>query len=239
MKNNPPPLKKLISAVALFGLAGLFNSANATTIASWDVWTDIGTSDIGPDTLLSGFSVSGSHNGAGGRNTTSSDGTFGTAFSGASTTETFSLGLNSTDAMAWTFTNNSGTDYVFDSVHFDYERRDGSNDGIRLEITKGGTTTAVASFTNIAYNGYTSEASYDMGDFDITDLSAAPDVTIANGESVTFGFIVFDSGVNTSKNNTNPFDNLMITGSVVPEPSSFALIAGCFGLTCVMLRRRK
>jgi len=33
-------------------------------------------------------------------------------------------------------------------------------------------------------------------------------------------------------------DGILVYGTVVPEPSAFALIAGCFGLTWVMLRRR-
>jgi len=33
-------------------------------------------------------------------------------------------------------------------------------------------------------------------------------------------------------------DTLSLNGSVVPEPSSFALLAGCFGFAWVMLRRR-
>lgn len=37
-------------------------------------------------------------------------------------------------------------------------------------------------------------------------------------------------------NNPIFFDNAEL--SVVPEPNSFALLAGCFGLTWVMLRRR-
>lgn len=35
------------------------------------------------------------------------------------------------------------------------------------------------------------------------------------------------------------FDDVSSSLSVVPEPSAFALLAGCFGLTWVMLRRRR
>jgi len=52
--------------------------------------------------------------------------------------------------------------------------------------------------------------------------------------------LYFDSG-NAGGTNNIFIDDIQITGTatVVPEPSSFALLAGCFGLTWVMLRRRR
>jgi hypothetical protein len=52
-----------------------------------------------------------------------------------------------------------------------------------------------------------------------------------NPDSLTLG----DDGWDNFRNDVI-YDNIQLTA--VPEPSSFALLAGCFGLTWVMLRRR-
>jgi len=58
--------------------------------------------------------------------------------------------------------------------------------------------------------------------------------------------VTFTWELGTDRNNnfgviTQGLDDIVLTGSVssVPEPSSFALVAGCLGLTSVMLRRRR
>ena len=63
--------------------------------------------------------------------------------------------------------------------------------------------------------------------------------TIVSESTRTFR-LYFDSG-NAGGTNNIFIDDIQITGTatVVPEPSSFALLAGCFGLTWVMLRRRR
>ena len=56
----------------------------------------------------------------------------------------------------------------------------------------------------------------------------------ASGKTLaSLGFTAGDSGSFTGGGNTVNY-----SVSAVPEPSSFALLAGCFGLTWVMLRRR-
>ena len=57
---------------------------------------------------------------------------------------------------------------------------------------------------------------------------------------VTFRLYVYES-VELSTDQGARWDNVVLNGDVVavPEPSSFALLAGCFGLTSVMLRRRR
>jgi hypothetical protein len=54
---------------------------------------------------------------------------------------------------------------------------------------------------------------------------------ISTGDTVWVRFGHADTG------DYSAIDDLSVT-SVVPEPSAFALLAGCFGLTWIMLRRR-
>jgi len=56
-------------------------------------------------------------------------------------------------------------------------------------------------------------------------------VVPADGSSVTFG----GSGAFVAQTGAS---SPTFTGTVVPEPSAFALLAGCFGLAWVMVRRR-
>jgi len=73
------------------------------------------------------------------------------------------------------------------------------------------------------------------GTIGIFDLSGTSDFTasgvsdVAAGTSIEFGYF----GSTTGGTELSSF-----TISVVPEPSSFALLAGCFGLAWIMVRRR-
>jgi hypothetical protein len=64
------------------------------------------------------------------------------------------------------------------------------------------------------------------GTYDFTSAGVA---SVAADTAITFGFL---GGAQGGEELTS------FTISVVPEPSAFGLLAGCFGLTWVMLRRR-
>ena len=46
-------------------------------------------------------------------------------------------------------------------------------------------------------------------------------------------------GWNSSGSSSLQLDSIQVTGSAVPEPGSFALIAGCLGMVSIMLKRRR
>ena len=62
-----------------------------------------------------------------------------------------------------------------------------------------------------------------------------------NNISTAIEFRIYIYGATTSGNTGSQvgYDKLVLNGAVVPEPSTYALLAGCFGLTWVMLRRRR
>ena len=64
-------------------------------------------------------------------------------------------------------------------------------------------------------------------------------VTIADGETATFR-LIGESNSSDLWGRGNVLDDLTLEGTFtpIPEPSSFALLAGCFGLAWIMVRRR-
>ncbi|MGJ8653766.1 MAG: PEP-CTERM sorting domain-containing protein [Opitutaceae bacterium] len=57
--------------------------------------------------------------------------------------------------------------------------------------------------------------------------------------TITFRIAIDDRESNNGGASATRLDNIVLNGTVVPEPSTYALLAGCFALTSVMLRRRR
>jgi hypothetical protein len=100
---------------------------------------------------------------------------------------------------------------------------------LTFEERSGGATVSVAtslnSFTTVV-GSTASSGSWAQDSIDLSSLS---------NSSTAVDFRLYFSGGST----TNfVIDDIQLNGAVVPEPSSYALLAGMLGLTWVMLRRR-
>jgi hypothetical protein len=230
--------KTLVAAGALLALTA---TSNALVVASWDTWgTDTGTSTWGADSVETGFTASLLTSGTDERYIASfgsTDGTFGSALSGANTALGGQLlrARNNVDTVTVTLTNSTGSDFNITNMHFDYEVREASGNfsfrDFDVTYVSGGLGPASASIDS------QSDLTAGEYDFDYTLSSSLSDILLANGESAVFE-IAFSNNQN-SIDVSGIFDNIAFQGTVVPEPSSFALLAGCFGMTWVMLRRRR
>ena len=74
-----------------------------------------------------------------------------------------------------------------------------------------------------------------MNDVTASISSSLTDSVLANGETASFR-------IQSADNNTFinfGIDNLVITGAAVPEPSTYAILAGFAAFGLVMVRRRR
>ncbi|PXA04878.1 hypothetical protein DDZ13_02630 [Coraliomargarita sinensis] len=125
-----------------------------------------------------------------------------------------------TDAAEFSVTPSSSLDFT--SFSFDFQKNSGGAD-IEIDLFW-----SVDSYAT-AIDSYTISDTGSWGSFS-TDLSS-----LANqATTTTFRLQFFTTG--GSPGNELYLDNVEL--QAVPEPSAFALLAGCLGLTWIMVRRR-
>ncbi len=162
----------------------------------------------------------------------STDGTYGT-FAGASTSTDASLQIREDTPLTFSITNNTGQPYSLEGFHFDYARyrNNASNIGpseFTLTYINGGLSpdnTQIANVTGVAVHFQATTVSTlaisDYPDFDF-DLSAVLSGTqLDPGESATF--VLTWAGASNPSNN-GFVDNIAITGTLIPEPVTLALL---------------
>lgn len=146
----------------------------------------------------------------------STDGTFGSAITGASTALTAyavrTATPGSTDTASFQIVNNSGLDLRLDTIHFDYSRWfAGSPQDVTLTYASGDLSTTTGTVINAA-TGMLDLAKVDnYQDFDWS-LAGLPDRILANGEKATFNLTASNA---TSASSNGAFDNIAISGGSV------------------------
>jgi hypothetical protein len=230
---KPNTSRLLPRALFAFGaLVALTASSQAAILAAWDDFAIRSGSNITADDLLADFSatlVSGRFNGGFG----STDGTYGDTLSGANTALNGLLPRSADPTHTFSITNNTGSAYNIESINFDFIQRYNSAESISLTYNSGGlgpASTPLVSQTYTTTPGTTEEILYQ---YDLDLSSILSDIALGDGETANFTFSI-DSALAT---NSAVFDNLAIQGSVVPEPSTLALV-GLMGGALLLRRRR-
>ena len=217
-------MRYIFAATATLFITG---SAMAAIVAYWE--TDLNTPDWYDSNIVTATSFkTGVTNDT--SNWGSSDGTYGT-LAGANTLTDGGFKGGIGDHMSTKLVNESGSQLRIDSLHFDFAKNfSGSVDSLVVTINGNPLATAVAS------GQLPDGARGDYEDFDyILATELGSEFILAAGASVTFQYAFTDSGSNIGNAG---LDNIAIQATVVPEPATFALIAGFVTLGLVMVRRR-
>tara|TARA_E500000178_G_scaffold70363_1_gene68191 strand:- start:212 stop:916 length:705 start_codon:yes stop_codon:yes gene_type:complete len=146
--------------------------------------------------------------------------------------QTFSA--NGVQNIDFSVTNNTGFDMTIDNILFDLQSNFGSDaDAVQL-AHKSNSSDLVDTFNNrVLYN----ETLINLDPVDQLNIAttAMLDTTLADTETAAFRLrIINDATAGFGVR----FDNIAIAGTAVPEPGTYALIAGILALSAVIVRRR-
>ncbi len=183
-------------------------------LASWDAWAD-GSASGDADSVETGFTATANSESINRALSPygSNDGTFGTV-AGAGSADTLGvlLRFNGPKVLTLTLTNNTGSAYSIESLHFDYKRRASSPDEIVITYVSGGlgpAGTVIDTVSGLPYDGTYVSGAVDYPDFDFNLAPALTDTQLANGESAVFT-LTFNGG---SGNSSGVLDNVAFLGS--------------------------
>lgn len=241
-------MKLLPSLLTAASVSLLSTAAHATTLASWDTWSDFATADsaviFSADDALSGIvatvGIEGTSTVVRNASFGSNDGTYGTSMSGATTSAGGLMvrGRDDSYILTISLTNNTGSDYQLTGFYFDFAPRQNttsSADGMNaFDLTYDGDS--ILQRTGLPYvidrttNAHSSYPGYDAN-------LVGSSIILADTDTLTFT-MTFSGGDNLDTSSVA--DNMLFSGTaVIPEPSSFALLSGCLALGAVMVRRRR
>lgn len=241
---------KATACLVILASIALPQPAQAATLASWDDFADT-ASAYAADAILPGFSASFTGGNSVNASFGSTDGTFGTV-SGATATVDGSILVSASTSLTLTITltNNTGIGYYVDSFHFDFGPRDsdstaGNNNAgpnaFTLTYASGGlapAATPIDSKTGLARIVFAAQDTAGEGNYHDFDYALADDLSdtlLGSGESAVFT-LVFSGTESSGQSVSSIVDNILFTGSLVPEPGSLAL--ACAGVCMILARRR-
>lgn len=237
-----------VSALFVLALSVAATSSSAVLLVGWDDWDSYSSvgATFSPDQGIVGVTA-GLSVGSNRRATSwgSTSGEFGSV-AGASTDPGALILSNSNNALTatLTLTNDTGLDLELTAIHFDFAPRTNalSQAGPRnfdLSYHSGDLGTgpvAIGSesnlpiwITNSTTNAFSAYPGYDY------NLSPAlSNITLANGQHATFRLVFSNFG---SSDVGSILDNVAVTGTVIPEPSNYAMCLGGLAVLALIIRR--
>lgn len=224
-------MKKQIPCTLALAALSLSSLNAATTIAAaWDFSGAVNTPQIFTTGVTGSVTLDASGTFRADRGST--DGTFGSAWTGANISETNDAVIrvrDTTGLITISLTNNTGSTLTLNGFHFDYggTGATGFAGYTAMDLKYNGTL--ITRYTGISADGSTIANISNYLDFDATGLA----FTLANGATGSFTLSGFTMGTGTTTGDQN-FDNFAITA--VPEPG--AALLGGLGLLALLRRRR-
>lgn len=185
-------------------------------LVAWDDWLNVTGSNTAPDDIgVPGFTA----NVVSGRNLANSaygstDGTYGSSISGASTTNVRALLPNSASPNTTvTITNSTGEDYTIDSFHFDFVQRYNALRDITVTYVSGGLGPAATQIFSASYATIGGASTTVVHNYDFHLSEVLSDTVLADGESATF-LIVME---NSAGSNSSYLDNMAFQGGAAED----------------------
>lgn len=231
-------MPKLSTLSAGLLIAGIPLTSHAALIVGWETWASGNevASVVNGDATGLGQEVVGDWRESSA--SSSNDGTFGTLAGATTSTGAASSGTyigNSQTAGSYDFTVTAGVNsLILEDFHFDARRKRGNSaPNYTVTVVAGDITLGLVGSGSLG-NALNGSGPTNHNDFDI-DLTSLADHVLTPGESATFR-LAFTGGTPTNNDQHTYLDNVAISGSIVPEPGSLALL-GFGGL--LIARRRK